>query len=851
MDGKDDIIVWYNNVTNQNIQTINELYNGVLLLKYLQSTSEKPIQMNSSPKSQFQIEENFGFVYSQLKIKYNFDCTHDIKMLSTGDEKEIRKLLETLRFFTIQKHHIKMNLFLPTPVKQNKMNKPSKIDFIGPASPQTRQSHSASLFSRARGIHHHTETYLETMSECSFGSESDTSTSAGSILKEQEFDSHKSTFLNAVSPPSDKRRCLSFRDESKQSREPERLSTNSSPCLIKKNRRRRKSTCLIPREELNHITTIQKILGKDWSGKSYDGIDMNSVKTTQWLIRCWHEKKVSRQLLKQLEERKKAIAEVLVNEERFLQFMELLDALLTYIIQNDDTAPVTFILAKTYLKKIVNATKNFYEAIKNVIQTLTGSYGNNVPECFIDQFKNFESYAFFINLYKRLMSDYEDLMENQQNTMPLYEYVQHLQITHQTNIDSLASMPFQHVMRYKLQIDRIIDTIPSYHPLHKQFISVNTVVNKVVTSINNQYSEYAHSVELTTVLSLLDTPITKPLFGRQLISLKIISTLRLTDISNKKKLKFKPLLCIIISDALIIVSSKSLADKEKIRVEDIIYFNNMIMMVKDELELHINSKTHFLLKFSTHTELLDFVHIIDSNRNKLWNHYNRTFHSLHLSAKPIDKISYTDINFHSNAILNTENVHLVLAGIFIFVYHDISDCFQQKKPILVANAFRSKFELILNETNGNIGLMFVVSKKSYKFWFNTLSKALIWVNIIGIQMHSYLITLHDHIPVEQVETTYLHQHYVCDIISKINDNDKCIHCGKTTDFIETTHGFFMCKSCKDLCLKKNSLTSKENIVDYKTIGLYSSNQLSKSVLSLLMERGNNVVTFAFPIQSFF
>ncbi|EDR24114.1 hypothetical protein EDI_199040 [Entamoeba dispar SAW760] len=573
-------------------------------------------------------------------------------------------------------------------------------------------------------------------------------------------------------------------------------------------RTQRRQSCALAIDEVHEI---QKVVGveKNWNEKKYTEQDITQIKEIQWLIRNREAHKNGIKIIKRMKERKGAVLELIKNERYFLENMEVLKE--SFEVLKNNGGGSIFVLAQEYMKRVVEVTEELKNKLEEIIYKKKEVYGNGIAQCFIGEFGKFEEYAHFINLYKRIMNDYEEVMKKQSEKMPIYEYMLELKIKKQTDLDSLSSMPFQHIMRYKIQLNRIMETLPKYDSRMKEYEQANQIVGDVICNVNNQYKSFAQSTELNEIIGRLSIKIDKTLFGRTVLSIEngnIIKVKSKDIFKGRYKGKTKKCVILIISDAILFIVNKSLTDlskihfsdiseKKKVLVENIFYFDNLVLMPFSSHELHIyNNKEDYLIKFSNTMEMTHFINKIEEMITNLWIRYSSVLKSIKADKYSFFSTEVEDTSFHSDALLDKSTViHIVLAGVYLFLYKSTLDFIEKKKPLHTFNLFETKVLIQCNELGETVFITFCVNDKDIKVQLQSLPLGMLWINCMRNEMQSYLYANRNCLPLLPNLPIGINPWYIWQIIPNINENDKCFICGKFSSIVDVHTGKFYCTEC--------------------------------------------------------
>ncbi|GAB1222800.1 hypothetical protein ENUP19_0121G0160 [Entamoeba nuttalli] len=611
-------------------------------------------------------------------------------------------------------------------------------------------------------------------------------------------------------------------------------------------RTQRRQSCALAIDEVHEI---QKVIGveKNWNEKIYTEQDIVLVKEIQWLIRNREAHKNGIKIIKRMKERKGAVLELMKNEKYFLENMEILKESLEVLKSNGGGS--IFVLAQEYRNKVVEVTEELKNKLEEIICKKKEVYGNGIAQCFIKEFGKFEEYAYFINLYKRIMNDYEEIMKKQSEKMPIYEYMLKLKIKKQTDLDSLSSMPFQHIMRYKIQLNRIMETLPKYDSRMKEYEQANQIVGDVIYNVNNQYKSFAQSTELNEIIKRLSIKIDKTLFGRTVLSIEngnIIKVKSKDIFKGKYKGKTKKCVILIISDAILFIVNKSLTDlsevhlsdiseKKKVLVENIFYFDNLVLMPFSSHEVHIyNNKDDYLIKFSNTKEMTCFINKIEEMITNLWIRYSSVLKSIKADNYSFFSTEVEDTSFHSDALLDKNTViHIVLAGVYLYLYKSTLDFVKQRKPLHTFKLFETKVLIQCNELGETAFITFCSNDKEIKVQLQSLPLGMLWMNCMRNEMQSHLYANRNCLPLLPNLPIGINPWYIWQIIPNINENDKCFLCGKFSSMVDVRTGKFYCTECgkkkRDASLCETSRTALSVLAS-----------ITKDSRQLLA-RGNNIL----------
>ncbi|ELP86920.1 hypothetical protein EIN_314890 [Entamoeba invadens IP1] len=586
--------------------------------------------------------------------------------------------------------------------------------------------------------------------------------------------------------------------------------------LGRKERTLRRQSCMLRQQVLEPVTS-KTANPERWRGKNYNDCDIEHVKSIQWFIKHRKAAKEGVRVIKKMRERKAAVFEMINNEEHFMDCMIILNEMLEFFIENKCGA--VFDLAKKYLEKVTLCTQKLEDKIAKIVKVDKMYYGEGIPQIYNEVFDSFNDYAFFINLYKRLMNDYDDLTNALNTKECIQQYVLKLKVEKKMDFDMLVSMPFQHIMRYKIQINRIIETLQNNDKL---FIPMNEALSKVsdvICNVNDQYKSVAQSTELNTVISHMSVGLEKTLFGRTVVGMTRaqITKLREKDlVKSKTGKRYKKCFALIISDAVIFLTNKSicdsdkvtlsdLADKKKLQVETIAYFDNVVLMPFSVNELHFSVQGDYLVKFVDMKEMEFFIQQVETARSGLWLNYNSVLKSIKADKYPFFSMELEDVTFHSDALVNRANlVHAVLSGIYVFVYKSTSDFVNKNKPLHTLNIFENPVSFTCDSVGMTVFVCFDMPDNKLQLQMQSLQLGMLWINCIRNEMQAFITANKAILPIEPKSPRGINAWYVWKILPNINGNDKCFICKKFTSVVDIGSGKFYCIDCAKL-IKSSTL----------------------------------------------
>ncbi|KAL7714803.1 DH domain-containing protein [Entamoeba marina] len=636
-----DLIIWFNTVSNANISSIQELSDGVLVVKLLKTLTLSDTPYNNNPKICFQKVENFSIAFGIIQKHFSHSCSHDTKKMVNEDEHEIQQFLSVIKVLIGNKETSFNQKISLNPHPNVKRNKRQSFDVplqttYKESIKQTESKDNAILKPKII-IPNHQPISISDSSEQTNGESATFSRKSLQEIDEYELKTNNSQYqerrqsivshgnpfgleleklinkrlsINETNTygkdkkisttPSLHRSKTAVIDNNKFTRSPKIETVQKIPSQKKQNKFQIEVTGTNEQFQAvskNTSTTIEQQKGKlfkrksalilldnrnelqikqnsiDWQNKDYSYVNISDVITIQKVIQTFYVRKTLKMLRKKIKERKRAIMEILSNEEKFLGLMNQLADFLLFL--NEHSTCKTFSLAWSFLKEIIDCTSTLYQSLYIVIVENNKVYGDGIAQCFIQHFIPFECYSHFINMYHRLNNDFEEIILKEELHSNIMEYVHILQIHQQTNMNDLSSAPFQHLMRYHIHLNRIIDSLYQNNPLTKELLQADTIVSDVIFKVDNQHKKYSNSMEINTIIPQLCYPINKTLFGRDLVALKQVEITRVKsrDISKRKyKQKYKKYLAFIITDAIILISNKELATKQVPTLEQLMEF---------------------------------------------------------------------------------------------------------------------------------------------------------------------------------------------------------------------------------------------------------------------------------------
>ena len=615
-----------------------------------------------------------------------------------------------------------------------------------------------------------------------------------------------------------------------------------STMVLKPSKRRSKRISVV--YEVDQIERAMKEQ-KDWSFKQYEEKDIQKIELIQWYIQQREIARSEAKMLKKMKERKGAIMELLNNEIHFLKNMTLLSEALKILIQHN--CGEIFKFASDYLDRLILTTNQLKSKLEDIVMKQKEVYGNGIAEPFIELFPKFIEYSYFINMYKPLMSEYEEIMKKQEKKTAVYEYFYQLKVNKQTDLDSLSSMPFQHIMRYKIQINRILETFPIHDKRKILFEKANQIISDVIATVNNQYKNFSQSSELDNINEKMSIKLKRTIIGRKIISVQNMDICKIKNkdiYKGKCKNKSKKYCVLILSDAIVLMTNKTLIERDvvtvehlvrktKIDVESILYLDSIQIMQFDSKTIHISDSSDYLIRFATTASKVKFVLEIENTRSQLWSNYI----SILKSIKGDKTYSYfsqnvEDISFHADICIEEHKVvHMVLVGIYLFIYKSVSGFVKKKKPLFLFNIFETQIDLQMHNDNIITFISLKQENKSVQLQLQTLDMALFWINTIRVEMQKYLSLNRQFVPIQTRQPKVIHPWYIWQLIPNINGNERCLECNHYSSLVDLETGKFYCEHC----------VKKSNKCYMKT----SSSALSLLALAttepqLLMSQGNNI-----------
>ncbi|ELP90046.1 hypothetical protein EIN_403900, partial [Entamoeba invadens IP1] len=606
---------------------------------------------------------------------------------------------------------------------------------------------------------------------------------------------------------------------------------------------------------------LETIIKKDWTKKTYDLRDdiMDAIKNIQWNIRMVKHDKESKKLIRNIKERQNAVIELVENENRFLNNMNLLEKVLEFLKNYDSCC--TFELARRLIKPIINITKIFKDEVDKVV-VKDGQYGRGICAIFDNYFMKFKCYSPFIDLYKRLMSDFVDKVTERPEGK-IAKYAESLKVDKQTDLDSLSSMPFQHIMRYRIQVERIVETLPKYHTLYTEYAKIQPVVNGVIESINKEYSDFAEDVELMGILSGNHFKFEKSIFGRKFVKMETVEVQFNKSDSGKKaeKVMKKKMSAIVLTDALVLVKEKlgeTLEDikaKKNFEIENVLYLENVYLTLTstNEIELVDRKNKHYIIKNNSNNQPNELFSVLEKNRNDIWKKYTTFIENVVDVYKPYEELVFPGCSFHCTVTTQNSAQHILISGFYLRIFQTIELCVKNKDPNTSLNLFLVHPTLIKTEKNWKIVLRHTnetEQSEAVTLEFENANNSAICYNMIFYSKHEFLLSNSPPIPVVKDLSVLPYSQTLCDFAKTNNGNDKCINCGKKSEFVDSSLGFFCCKLCKQLHLKKNPTKSSEKLIPISSLNPH--NTLFTSInLPGLVSKGNDFIKAFYPMSSMF